>query len=86
MAFNGWSFSGNKNGLFHERLAFYIIKRNKRLDEITKAIGVSNGSITFWCKGTAKPSFENIDKLCAFLEIPIGALRVPHILDTVKKD
>lgn len=85
MSFNGYSFLGNKNGAFHERLAYYIIKKNKRMDEITKAIGVSAGSITFWCQGRAKPSFENIDRLCSYLDISINALRVPNILSKEKE-
>lgn len=75
MSFNGVSYSGNKYGEFHERLAYYVIRKNKRLHEITEATGISAGSITNWCSGRIKPKYENVEKLCDYLGISINTLR-----------
>lgn len=74
MGFNGYSWKADKNGKFNERLAFYIIKKNKRLEEIEKNTGITIGSISNWCSGRYSPSIENTVKLCEFLGISIKSL------------
>lgn len=75
MSHNGVSYTGNKNGAFHERLAYYVIKSKKRTSQIKEATGISAGSITNWCSGRIKPKYENVVKLCDYLGISINSLR-----------
>ena len=74
MPFHGTKWVCKKDGQFHERLAFYVAKKNERLDVISKKTGISMGTISNYCLGNYTPSVPKLLLLCGYLGISVTAL------------
>lgn len=72
--FNGYSWKQDKNGKIHERLAYYIAKKNERLEVIAKKTGLSAGTITNYCTGKHDPKAANLKAICDYLGISVISL------------
>lgn len=47
------------------------LKKNLTQSELGKMLGKSDNVITNWEKGTNSPDVDNIERLCAILDIPV---------------
>ena len=70
----GRKWKANKEGLFHERLSYWVIKKGMKLKAISDATGISNGSLSFWCNGVYEPKRKKLKILCDYLGIEVGLL------------
>ena len=54
------------------------LKKDLTQSELGKMLNKSNNVITNWEKGTNSPDADNIERLCAILDIPVNVMfRVP---------
>jgi len=72
--FNGYSWKQDKNGDVKERLAYYIAKKDVRLEEIASKTGISIGTISNYCTGRHSPKADNLKKICDYLGISIASV------------
>ena len=49
-------------------------EKGMKQDELAEKVGVTQGAISQWESGAVKPSFDNIKKLAAALEVTIDEL------------
>lgn len=57
------------------------LKKDLTQSELGKMLGKSNNVITNWEKGTNSPDVDNIERLCAILDIPVD-----YIFQTKQKE
>ena len=74
MPYHGTTWKCKKDGLFHERLSYYIAKKDERLDVISKKTGISMGTISNYCLGNYTPSVPKLLLLCGYLGISVSVL------------
>jgi len=74
MVFIGYQFNENKRGLFHERIAYYIKKKNLRYDVLAKILSINKCQISRWCHGVSRPSEMRLDELCKAIGIKKSSL------------
>ena len=72
--FNGYSWKQDKKGDIKERLAFYIAKKNVRLEEIAKKTGLSPATISNYCTGRHTPKVDKLKKICDYLGISVATI------------
>lgn len=58
--------------LFSQKLKKIMKEKNLTTYSIQKATGISQGNVDSWLKGRSKPRSVNLNKLCAFLEVPVS--------------
>lgn len=72
--FNGYSWKQDKDGNINERLAYYIAKKNQRLEVIAKKTGLSAGTISNYCTGRHSPKADNLKAICDCLGISVAKI------------
>lgn len=58
--------------LFSQKLKKIMKEKNLTTYSIQKATGISQGNVDSWLKGRSKPRSVNLNKLCAFLDVPVS--------------
>lgn len=57
-----------------DRISMYLEEREKTQADLAKHLGVSQASVSNWCKGVKAPRTDRILEICRFLNIPNSAL------------
>lgn len=62
------------NRIVSENLNRLLEERNITQQELAEYIGVTQASVSNWCKGIKMPRMDKIDKICQYLDIERSAL------------
>ncbi len=57
------------NNLIARKITFYMNQKNVSQQELAKYMGVSQATVSNWCKGIKMPRMNKIDKLCLYFGI-----------------
>lgn len=57
------------NQTISRNLQKYLDKNNRTQQELAEFIGVSQATVSNWCKGTKMPRMSKVDMICGFLGI-----------------
>lgn len=57
------------NRIVSENLNRLLEERNITQQELAEYIGVTQASVSNWCKGIKMPRMDKIDKICQYLDI-----------------
>lgn len=57
------------NKLVAKRLNYFLEINEKTQNDLAEYMGVSQATISNWCKGIKLPRMDKIDRLCAFFNI-----------------
>ena len=57
------------NRIISENLNRLLEERNITQQELAEYIGVTQASVSNWCKGIKMPRMDKIDKICQYLDI-----------------
>lgn len=56
--------------MFSQKLKKIMKEKGLTTYSIQKATGISQGNVDSWLKGRSKPRAVNLNRLCAFLDVP----------------
>jgi len=62
------------NRIVSENLNRLLEERNITQQELAEYIGVTQASVSNWCKGIKMPRMDKIDKICQYLDVERSAL------------
>lgn len=54
------------NKIIAYNICFYMEKLDKTQNDLANYIGVSQATVSNWCKGIKMPRMDKIDKICSF--------------------
>ena len=57
------------NRLIAKKLSYYMSIYDKSQQDLADYIGVTQATISNWCKGLKMPRMDKIDKICSFFNI-----------------
>ena len=57
------------NQLIAKKLSYYMNINDKSQQDLADYIGVTQATVSNWCKGLKMPRMDKIDKICSFLNI-----------------
>lgn len=57
------------NKLIAKRLSYYMSIYDKSQQDLASYIGVTQATVSNWCKGIKMPRMDKIDKICSFFNI-----------------
>lgn len=66
--FNGYKIKGRKNGAFHEKLSYFVIKNKLKYDALAEYFQVNKSTVCRWCKGLSTPRGEMYMKINKLIE------------------
>lgn len=80
------------NKLIARKISYYMSQKNISQQDLADYMGVSQATISNWCKGSKMPRMDKIDKLCTYFNISRSDLMEDKIKFTprdnkdIKKD
>lgn len=57
------------NRLIAKKLSYYMNINDKSQQDLADYIGVTQATVSNWCKGLKMPRMDKIDKICSFFNI-----------------
>lgn len=57
------------NDIISKNLTYYLERKNKTQLELAEYMGVSQATVSNWCKGIKLPRMKKIDTICDYLGI-----------------
>lgn len=57
------------NEIIAENITYYLNKSGKDQTDLSEYMGVSQASVSNWCKGIKMPRMNKIDRICDFFNI-----------------
>lgn len=66
------------NRIIADKINYYLTLYNKTQGDLADYIGVSQATVSNWCKGIKMPRMDKIDKICAFFKIKRSDLMEDH--------
>lgn len=57
------------NRLIAKRLSYYMNICDKNQQDLASYVGVTQATVSNWCKGIKMPRMDKIDKICSFFNI-----------------
>ena len=59
----------NLETVFAENIRFYLSRTGRMKKEFAEYVGVTQGSVTQWVRGTGFPQMDKLDRICEFLGV-----------------